>query len=797
MTTLKADRPPLLAALCATMLLAVGAFAAPPRPNPLSATPAAPEGSVRVFFRHAEKGTKLEFHIITAKAQKPFVIATDIEPQTLPQFYISYMDRAQKSREDPTFRVPSSTHPNHVVTFSGLDIAWYAKPKFSYYEVEHVNKSILKWDEMFPDALAARFKLDVQYNATEDEVEFYLNDQYAGRIEGAGRLKKVLVYGAEPKVYDLDVGIDLDLEPDGPEVTFEAYMPVNDACRILHSTGKHRASELLKKGARLSIKPGRHDFGDVVLDVFPPEHGVDIGLHRKMNGRECNMFDDEYYMRTAYNTCPEYSHYCVPNGFYTHAWVLCADVPQTNRVPVLGTQVTRFSGLGDGMVAHSRLDLSNTNLPNVRKVGDLTYREDGVEKTAPLLLVKHELDTGRILDLLNDKPVYFKTDKRPGQHLARPLAKVHDYLDFEFTGTGIWDPRRSSIQVFGCALVESPYKVEMAQTEHGNIFHNDEKPETGVELIAKKPSTRGSIEYRIYDADFKSLLTNAIPFTLAEAGKPEIVTIPLDMAEPGWYGLDFTFRDAAGEALMRHEAAFALLGEDTREAGFESPYAAWPQMGNYDPVKDDFPDAGRHNSNPDRLEVAEIMHKAGYHTSWHMPLKSEDEIPEYKMTFSMFSIGGRPYSPDTPDFERRLADGVADIKEKRALPPLRHRDDPPRAGRPRPGGRTDRQTGGNQALRPGPRRSRNTLRHDLRADRPQRVPGHEDAVLQRKLVVPHDGDSALERACPLAHRLSRDRVEGLPNHAGRTGQPRGARHGVGPAGNRSRLRGRQARERVQ
>ena len=39
--------------------------------------------------------------------------------------------------------------------------------------------------------------------------------------------------------------------------------------------------------------------------------------------------------------------------------------------------------------------------------------------------------------------------------------------------------------------------------------------------------------------------------------------------------LRITLADAAGRALVKHDAAFALLGKDTRTAGLESPFGTW------------------------------------------------------------------------------------------------------------------------------------------------------------------------------------------------------------------------------
>lgn len=53
------------------------------------------------------------------------------------------------------------------------------------------------------------------------------------------------------------------------------------------------------------------------------------------------------------------------------------------------------------------------------------------------------------------------------------------------------------------------------------------------------------------------------------------MALPLCMPDRGWYGLRVTLADAGGRPLIEHAAAFALLGRDTRTAGFESPFGTW------------------------------------------------------------------------------------------------------------------------------------------------------------------------------------------------------------------------------
>ncbi|MBR2905601.1 MAG: hypothetical protein IKC08_06850, partial [Lentisphaeria bacterium] len=53
-------------------------------------------------------------------------------------------------------------------------------------------------------------------------------------------------------------------------------------------------------------------------------------------------------------------------------------------------------------------------------------------------------------------------------------------------------------------------------------------------------------------------------------------TIDLSMKKLGWYKVVYTVKDLEKkEAILIHNASFALMGKDTRKAGFDSPYIGW------------------------------------------------------------------------------------------------------------------------------------------------------------------------------------------------------------------------------
>jgi len=122
-------------------------------------------------------------------------------------------------------------------------------------------------------------------------------------------------------------------------------------------------------------------------------------------------------------------------------------------------------------------------------------------------------------------------------------------------------------------LERTPVEMEVRTTQPGNIFQGDEKSEL---LVALRPQVAGSFTLRWALRDVTGRPCGGGTQTLAlQAGEAEHV-VPISLAQPqvGWY--EITCEVLQGERpLLAHHAAYALLPPDTRQAGYESPYASW------------------------------------------------------------------------------------------------------------------------------------------------------------------------------------------------------------------------------
>lgn len=472
----------------------------------------------------------------------------------------------------------------------------YFTPFTGLYRHKHVVAHIDEWLRDYQSLPDRTFAFEFRHDVVTDRLEAWLDGNYCGVAPGTGALAEVSV-SAGPKA---------EIKGEG---TFRAFTTRQTLPPLVG-----RAHPRLREKATLTLDPEFREQVDATFDVWPIEQSVNQGQHQS-TGAVRELCADPQSMRTPFKTGPEFMQWTVPNAFYRYAYVLCGDIPEKGKAPVVGMNMTRFGTANEGSFAQSfvRLDETAATNANVRKVGSFSYlQDDGQRVSSPLYLVRLKLNPYSILQYVNDLSVYGKDGK---SRLGRSFGKVGDYLDFEFigAGTGNWNPR-SSVQVFGCTLERMPYASRIDESVPGNLFERpNDRPEVGVVVTAYADDTAGSVEYHIYDPLFRPVASGAVDFTLKKKGEEKRLSIDLDRPEVGWYGLDLVFRDGKGAELGCHEASYTILAPDTREAGCESPYAAWPLGGGY------------HNSNPNRRQQAEVMRKAGYRGSWQPPCDRENE----------------------------------------------------------------------------------------------------------------------------------------------------------------------------
>ena len=146
-----------------------------------------------------------------------------------------------------------------------------------------------------------------------------------------------------------------------------------------------RSADFLLEGAELKLDVKLPAVGGIPFDVWGPEKSLDQGRHRRVaNPRSFGY--DPYYARTPWKGGPEYMQWTVPEGFYTYVYALCADIPGTNTVSILGSS---FGLLGPGAngenFAQAFTDLSPEAAasPLVEEECGLRYRSKLMTKANP------------------------------------------------------------------------------------------------------------------------------------------------------------------------------------------------------------------------------------------------------------------------------------------------------------------------------------------------------------------------------------------------------------------------------
>lgn len=489
-------------------------------------------------------------------------------------------------------------------TGAGLRFQYHSRPYLKRY-TEAQQADLAKVWETLPAASSCWVPLEVRADAAGAEV--WMDGRYCGRVASGSRLSEVNFYLAA----DSAVRGERKLT----RAVSGMFLPL-DVRRI--------ARPGVMKECSVSLKPGAQQVKKVPMIVADGAGIADVGMATEMQGRR-GLEEDENTSRTSLDGMKESLHFSVPQAFYHRAWVLCAVDPDVKKDPVLTTRLTRFGIWGrGGAIVDTTLTLPRGNGKpgdGIEQVGSVEYIADQKKIQVPLYLVRVDLKAGDILDILADQ----KDSYAP--------MKIGPYLDFEFLGKcgglEVQNDRRrkplptstSAVHIFGVTLEKAPAELRLKQAQPGNIFHNDEKPET---TFALRANTAGRYEllWEITSVDGRVLVKRANTVELPAVGSEADITLPLTMPDPGWYRLSVTLADAVGQPLLKHEAAFALLGKDTRTAGYESPFGTWWF-------------SGVHYTTKDPAVAGPMLFKAGFRrTTMAWTKAGEKEFAEWKFSLN-------------------------------------------------------------------------------------------------------------------------------------------------------------------
>jgi hypothetical protein len=508
------------------------------------------------------------------------------------------------------------------VAVSGVNLRIFARPNLFRYTDPQQDELLRRWESL---PAASQMWAHWEFRNRPSRVEMWINGCYAGVFPAASGLRQVRV--SVPTGAAIKDGASYRLP-----ASEERYCAL-DIGRI--------AKPGAMREARLSLAKGMQRVQGIPLIVADGASNGDVGVVREMKGSwalEC----DEHLSRTPFDGMPETLHFSVPQAFYSRAYVLCAAEPDPRKEPVLTVRMTRFarSGRGDAM-AHASITLPRgTEKPaeNLKPVGTVVYAVAGKTVETPLYLAEIGLDAGTILDLL-------VSDKDPNA----PMLDGR-YLDIDLLGRvqGVKPARdsTSAVHVFGITLERCPAEFSLVQKQPGNLFHNDEAPETVAVVKAVEPG-KMRLSWQISDVSGRLLRGENLDFDFAAAGEQRQHTIALKVPRPGWYGLKFALvsRGVEAKPFLVHDAAFAVLGPDRRKAGYDSPYGVW-WFG------------GAHYGCDDVAIIGPMLYKAGFRkTTFGWTKYTEADFAPWKVTLNQ--IGWIFKADDPVGSEKKVADWVS------------------------------------------------------------------------------------------------------------------------------------------
>jgi len=326
----------------------------------------------------------------------------------------------------------------------------------------------------------------------------------------------------------------------------------------------------------------------------------------------------------------------VPAEEYARAWVLCSVDPAPEKDKAFTVRLTRYAtgvpaaylGRGKNAMADTLVELDTATK---KQVGDNLWLVEVPLRTGDMIqdLV---FDTGSGDWTRGDWGLIGKELAAAGITKANPACRLNKagnplYLDLEILGRtktireAFTDERMdtdpaytSAVHVVSVALEKPSCEMEMAWIRPGNIFWNDEKPETQVKLRVKRPGAHKLV--------WKITTAEGTPSGGGErtVTADETLTVDLAQKEPGWYQIDWTLFDG-DRTMLTHRSSFALLGEVHRQSGRgEPPYGCLGVFGAH----------YRLDEKTQQDVAGELLDKVGFRRSWQYGVFTPANREKYK-----------------------------------------------------------------------------------------------------------------------------------------------------------------------
>ena len=388
---------------------------------------------------------------------------------------------------------------------------YFIRPNPDCYQNKAREDLLARWDTL-PAASAHTYNLLLEMHA--GGTGLWVDGNYAGTIADASTapLRQV--------TFLLPTGAAYAPVQCAPSAAWERWLP-------LELTGVSRAGAM--HDATLVLQAGTLSDSGVPFPSVNGAENTDIGTAKNVSPPFSYNNDSYPFLeRSAFDTLPESLLFSVPGVQYTRAWVLCAAEDDPSRLPLFTLRLTRYHrrGIGSAMV-NSVVSLPLTGeTPSgaLRQVGTVEYQVAGARKRVPLWLAEVSLNSAEIQDVIDS-----------------PWAGGR--LDLEFLGKlaplnaafGADPAVTSGVHLFGITLEKSPVEMRVTSAVTGGIFQNTEQPAMQVDM---RPAHSGDYMLRwvVHDVHDKPIADGARPLHLTAGAADHLETVPLAMADNGWYG---------------------------------------------------------------------------------------------------------------------------------------------------------------------------------------------------------------------------------------------------------------------
>lgn len=291
----------------------------------------------------------------------------------------------------------------------------------------------------------------------------------------------------------------------------------------------------------------------------------------------------DYSCRSCYEAMPSSCLFSVPNRPYVKARALCrvaTDVP-TDFEPVVVARLTNYlkrSWGDEGGRTAAACAKAEVRLP---RPGSSDPLPKGVaRKGENLYEVTFDLPVGDMQDLL------YREDSLVDR--GKPTHPTVDQLDFEFTGvlwrqdayyvdrTSVPDSNaQSSVVVLSGELEAAPCDFDVVPFYPFSIYLPEENA-GGKYMIRPRLPGKYAIAWTVTDDDGKLVEKGEVQSAKGERNGE----IRFKTHDVGFYRVRYSFLKDGAE-LWHHDAAFAMLPKDDRQAGYESPYYSWLWSGTH------------------------------------------------------------------------------------------------------------------------------------------------------------------------------------------------------------------------